>query len=659
MTTRRDISLNVIADISKYQQQFAQIPGYTDKQAAKAATALEKRMSKAAANTAKAATRAADKAGRQAARAAESSQKAAVEAGKGLVELAGIPADKFEKFRAVLGGLQTPMGQLAIGATAAALAIGGIVVAFGAVATASISAVRASDELLTKFEKLSEVDGFSIPEEDVESIRSANAALDAVQSTAERLVVVFAAEVAPSVEATAVEVVKLGLAAGDVLDGMGNGAEAVGQAFGFMAKTLLSVLSPPLALMLRIADAASFAAEVAGFDGLSETLGSLSQAIEDLPMDALELGFQGVSIATQDYQARAEELVGVSRELADAERESKSATDDSAKSRDKEADATKRQADQVKALIAAGKERLAQVDRDLALRAENAKLIEKATAVELSAMGKLAQATDAQLAQAAEIRQQRMDNAGTDYFLRLQAEEEFQLAQTAIVQNYEEERSEIMKAEGQARFDEAQAQEEGQGDLRRRFASLAVSSAAQSTAMISSILADKGQNKRARQMFKLAKSLNVAMVVMETIRSSRGALLPPPSGYGAVLGPAAATIIAASGAVQVAAIKNQKMPAFYRGTSMVQRVDGGAGDAVPAVLHQGEAVLNRRAAQSIGRCQIDALNAGGGTRRPMVVAISQFNHRQFRDFYRDDRQLPGSLTRGDRNRSGSRVGRQL
>jgi hypothetical protein len=27
MTTRRDISLNVIADISKYQEQFAKIPG--------------------------------------------------------------------------------------------------------------------------------------------------------------------------------------------------------------------------------------------------------------------------------------------------------------------------------------------------------------------------------------------------------------------------------------------------------------------------------------------------------------------------------------------------------------------------------------------------------------------------------------------------------
>ncbi len=49
MTTRRDISLNVVADISRYQQQFAKIPGYTDKQAAKAAQNLERRMSKAAA----------------------------------------------------------------------------------------------------------------------------------------------------------------------------------------------------------------------------------------------------------------------------------------------------------------------------------------------------------------------------------------------------------------------------------------------------------------------------------------------------------------------------------------------------------------------------------------------------------------------------------
>jgi hypothetical protein len=187
---------------------------------------------------------------------------------------------------------------------------------------------------------------------------------------------------------------------------------------------------------------------------------------------------------------------------------------------------------------------------------------------------------------------------------------------------------------------------------------MAISSAAQSTATISRILADRGQKKRAREAFRIAKAFNIAMVTMETVRAARGALLPPPAGFGAVLGPAAAGLIAASGAVQVAAIAMQKPPTFYRGTSNVQ-ADGGAADAVPAVLHQGEAVLNRRAADSMGRGNIDDMNAGRRRGSPPVVAISQINHRQFRDFYRDDRSLPGSLTRRDRNRNGTKIGRQL
>jgi len=279
--------------------------------------------------------------------------------------------------------------------------------------------------------------------------------------------------------------------------------------------------------------------------------------------------------------------------------------------------------------------------------------------VELSAMGRLAEATDAQLARAEEIRVQRLENAMGDNFLKLQAEEEFQAAQTAIVQHYEEKRSEIMQDEADNQAAIFMEQENNLRGARQKFAELAISSAAQSTATISRILADRGQKKRAREAFRIAKAFNIAMVTMETIRAAQGALLPPPAGYGAVLGPAAAGLIAASGAVQVAAIAMQKPPRFYRGTSMVQRVDGGAGDAVPAVLHEGEAVLNRRAADTIGRRQIDALNAGSASSPPMVVAVSQINHRQFRRFYRDDRQLPGSLTRGDRNRSGSRIGRQL
>jgi len=655
MTTRRDISLNVIADISKYQQQFAQIPGYTDKQAAKAAQALEKRMSKAAANTAKQAERAAEKAGRAAAKAADESQRAAIEAGKGLVELAGIPADKFEKFRAVLGGLASPMGQLAVAATGAALAIGGVVVAMAGAATASVAAVRASDELLTKFEKLSTVEGFAIPETDVESIRQANAALDAVQSSAERLVVLFAGDVAPSVQAVALEVVKLGLLAGDVFNSMGGGVGIVAEAFNTMGRTLVDAISAPAGALLRFADVSAEIARAAGFTDLAERFDSIADSVGGIPFAAVEVGFEGIEFATSNYQERAEQLLGVQRQLADAERETKTATDAATKSSNEAADAAKRQADQIRALIEAGKKRNEQVDRDLALRAQNAKLVEQATAVELSAMGRLAQATDTQLAKAEEIRAQRLENAREDNFLRLQAEEEFQAAQLAIIEEYEMARTELSDEEAAKRKAIAEAEVEALGEGLVKFLQTTLGAMDSLLSDLGTLAADSRNKEQARALFNATKVTGAAVTLVNTYVAAQKAIAE----LGPIAGPVAATALTAAGLTRVAVIKRQQMPAFYRGTSMVQRVDGGAGDAVPSVLHEGEAVLNRRAADTIGRRQIDALNAGSASSPPMVVAVSQINHRQFRSFYRDDRQLPGSLTRGDRNRSGSRIGRQL
>lgn len=655
MTTRRDISLNVIADISKYQQQFSQIPGFTDKQAAKAAQALEKQMSKAAANTAKQAERAAEKAGRAAAKAADESQRAAIEAGKGLVELAGIPADKFEKFRAVLGGLSSPMGQLAVAATGAALAIGGVVVAMAGAATASVAAVRASDELLTKFEKLSTVEGFAIPQADVESIRQANAALDAVQSTAERLVVLFAGDVAPSVQAVALEVVKLGLLAGDVFDSMGGGVGVVSEAFNTMGRTLVDAISAPAGALLRFADVSAEIARAAGFTDLAERFDSIADSVGSIPFAAVKVGFEGIEFATSNYQERAEQLLGVQRQLADAERETKTATDAATKSSNEAADAAKRQADQIRALIEAGKKRNEQVDRDLALRAQNAKLVEQATAVELSAMGRLAQATDAQLAKAEEIRAQRLENAREDNFLRLQAEEEFQAAQLAIIEEYEMARTELSDEEARKRKAIAEAEVEALGEGLVQFLQTTLGAMDSLLSDLGTLAADSRNKEQAQALFNATKVTGAAVTLVNTYVAAQKAI----ADLGPIAGPIAATAITAAGLTRVAVIKRQQMPAFYRGTSMVQRVDGGAGDAVPSVLHEGEAVLNRRAADTIGRRQIDALNAGSASSPPMVVAVSQINHRQFRSFYRDDRQLPGSLTRGDRNRSGSRIGRQL
>ena len=172
---------------------------------------------------------------------------------------------------------------------------------------------------------------------------------------------------------------------------------------------------------------------------------------------------------------------------------------------------------------------------------------------------------------------------------------------------------------------------------------------------MSQLAQDAKSKKQARELFHAAKVTGIGLAITNTAVSATKALAQ----FGPIGGPVAAAAMTAAGLVQVETIRRQKPPQFYRGTAMVERPDGGAADAVPATLHAGEAVLNRRAAESMGRDQIEAMNAGRRSSAPPVVAISQINHRQFRSFYRDDRSLPGSLTRRDRNRNGTKIGRQL
>jgi len=644
MTTRRDISLNVIADISKYQQQFAKIPGYTDKQAAKAAMALEKRMSKAAADSARAAERAAQKSAREFAKAGEGP--------RGLAASLDTVAEKSGDVDSIIAGLGGALGaidpRLQAVATGFSDAAGGI----EAVSKAGVLSIPAMGAVGIAVAALGAA--YLVLAHDVEEAEKKQEAAAKKALAAQSAFNGFAS----SIRALDVEIAKL-TGSYDEIDQAAKKREqsfnrqAV-QAERFLTKEIEATKAEQerLRALQRSGDASDETTAALGRanNQLSRQVGQL----EAVRQRAENFREENALLRDELAERRAEEEAAkqASEDLAEAD---KAAT----RAAEQRAAAEAKQANQIRALIEAGKKRNEQVEKDLALRAQNAKLVKQATAVELSAMGRLAEATDAQLARAEEIRAQRLQNATGDNFLKLQAEEEFQAAQTAIVQHYEEKRTEIMQDEADNQAAIFMEQENNLRGARQKFAELAISSAAQSTATISRILADRGQKKRAREAFRIAKAFNIAMVTMETIRAAQGALLPPPAGFGAVLGPAAAGLIAASGAVQVAAIAMQKPPRFYRGTSMVQRVDGGAGDAVPSVLHEGEAVLNRRAADTIGRRQIDALNAGSASSPPMVVAVSQINHRQFRSFYRDDRQLPGSLTRGDRNRSGSRIGRQL
>jgi hypothetical protein len=640
VTTRRDISLNVIADISKYQQQFAQIPGYTDKQAAKAAQALEKRMSKAAADSARAAERAAQRSARSFAKAGDSP--------KGLASQLDRVAEKSGDVDSIVAGLGGALGaidpKLQAVATGFADAAGGL----EAVSKAGVMSIGAMGAVGVAVAALGAA--YLVLAHDAEEAEKAQERMAKRATAAQGALGGFA----KSIMELDTEIQKL-TGSYNEIDEATRKREA---SFNRQARAAERFLSKEIEQ--TEAEQKRLRALQASGDASDETTEALQRATTQLARQTGQL--EAVRRRAEEFRAENDLLGEELQERVAAEEDAKRAADEladaderAARAAERRADAEAAQAAAIARVVAEGERRNRQVDKDLALRAQNAKLIEEATAVELSAMGKLAQATDAQLAQAEEIRRQRMENAGEDYALRLQAQEEFELAQSAIQRKYEEERT-VLLAEQSAQREAVIASE--RAALQAALLSFATTTlgAMQSTfAGMSQLAAQAGSGKAAQRLFKISKVTGAAVTLINTRVAAVRALAE----LGPILGSIAAAAITADGLTKVALIRQQKLPAFYRGTSNVQRVDGGAGDAVPAVLHQGEAVLNRRAAESMGRQQIEALNAGGGSRAPMVVAISQINHRQFREFYRDDRQLPGSLTRGDRNRSGSRVGRQL
>lgn len=640
MTTRRDISLNVIADISKYQQQFSKIPGYTDKQAAKAAMALEKRMSKAAADSARAAERAAQRSAREFAKAGEGPG--------GLAASLDTVAEKSGDVDSIIAGLGGALGaidpRLQAVATGFSDAAGGI----EAVSKAGVLSIPAMGAVGIAVAALGAA--YLVLAHDVEEAEKKQEAAAKKALAAQSAFNGFAS----SIRALDVEIAKL-TGSYDEID---QAAKKREQSFNRQAVQAERFLTKEIEATK--AEQERLRALQRSGDASDETTAALGRANNQMARQVAQL--EAVRRRSENFRQESALLTEEMKERRAEEEAAKQASEDLAeadkaatRAAEQRAAAEAKQANQLRALIEAGKARNAQVEKDLAFRAQNAKLVEDATAVELSAMGKVAQATDAQLAKAEEIRAQRLENARGDNYLKLQAEEEFQAANTAIQLKYETERTELYRKQSEERERITEEEERRRAASALYFSQTTLGALQDTFSGMSQLAAESGSKEQARNLFKVAKVTGAAVTLVNTYVAAQKALAE----LGPIAGPVAATALTASGLTRVALIRNQKMPAFYRGTSMVQRVDGGAGDAVPSVLHEGEAVLNRRAADTIGRRQIDALNAGSSSSAPMVVAVSQINHRQFRSFYRDDRQLPGSLTRGDRNRSGSRIGRQL
>lgn len=120
----------------------------------------------------------------------------------------------------------------------------------------------------------------------------------------------------------------------------------------------------------------------------------------------------------------------------------------------------------------------------------------------------------------------------------------------------------------------------------------------------------KSSKKAARQMVHMARGAAIFGVVMDTAAAvMRGYAMfgPPPSPLGVL----AAVNAAAAGVAQGAAIAAQPMPTFFGGTSRIGgQTPGGTAGEVMVAAHRDEAVLNSMARRNLGDEVIDALNAG-------------------------------------------------
>ena len=639
MTTRKDISLNVIADISKYQEQFAKIPGFTEKQAAKAASALEKKMSKAAADSARSAERAAAKSAAAFRKAGEGPSGLAASL-DGIAEKSGDVDSIVAGLGGALGAIDPKLQAVATGFQDAAggleaVAKGGLL-SIPALATVGIAVVALGAAYLVLAEDVEEAE------------RKQEAA--AIKATAAQAAFLGFGEAIRSLD---LEIRKLSGTYDE------NGEAFAKRERQFAKQSELATDFLQTQIESEKAERSRLAVLQSQGDASDETMNKMRTLDGRISKHISQL--EGVQKRTREFGEQSEMLAEFIDLSAKAKEKDTKATEDNKRAQEDAANASKARAEALRmekdaqdAMDRAMGKAATIIERDAQLRKQNTAIILSTTQHEMTALGKAARAREDQLRKLREIEDQRIANASGNQELITAAEVAGRDARLAVETQFEEEKTRILAEQSDERIRITEQEGKEIGNRLREFTVTTLGAMNEALTGMSQLAAESGSKRQARNLFRLGKATAAALTVVNTIASAQRAVFD----LGPILGPVAATAITAAGFARVALIRNQKMPQFYRGTSNVQP-SGGSRDAVPAMLHEGEAVLNRRAAQSMGRSQIEALNASGRSGSQTVVAISQVNHRQFRDFYRDDRQLPGSLTRGDRNRSGTTIGRQL
>lgn len=317
------------ANIAQLRQEMAKLPGVTAGEAQKMVIALERQMQKAekaAKEAAKATAAASREASREAERAAREAEKAAGEAlgkvdkatdkltGGALGDLQDL-ADGFAGIRS--GGLAAAGPVLALGGALVGLSAGQAVLRTEAaliagVATGLVDATLSAQEFVKETEKFADIPDLTLglDQEQLDSLDSAAAAVEALQVLAAKASAQIGTGFAPTLQALATVAVAAGLAFNDLLGSVGRGLTAFAK--------WREELEPWQRQLLD--SAAPIAGLVAGADALNDRLASGQTMLGDYGKRASELVGQLVVLNREE-----ERSADAAKAAAEAQREAAAA----------------------------------------------------------------------------------------------------------------------------------------------------------------------------------------------------------------------------------------------------------------------------------------------------------------------------------------------
>ncbi len=246
-----EYALDIIGKIADFQQKIGSIPGMTDEAAAKAALALERRLSAAQRKAAAEAEKAAKKAAAAWGEAGGAFKKLA--GGIGLGPIANDIDD-------IIGGL----GMLGGGAGLAAGAVAGIGIAGGVAAAGVYKIVSSADEAMARLGKLSGIEPISQTTQ--HRITDANKALEGIGVVADMATVALGSNLAPAVERVAAVAIELGLRGIDMFNAWSTGKSVLEEFGVWIASTFVQQLLWPVTGLVKLIEVMGEVGEAFGVE---------------------------------------------------------------------------------------------------------------------------------------------------------------------------------------------------------------------------------------------------------------------------------------------------------------------------------------------------------------------------------------------------------